>query len=77
MPTPAPRRCAVWGQRDRLITRESFDAMCTALGQPTMFTVPGSHSWMLADPDAFGEIMTNVLELVGTGSDVTGDAQTG
>ena len=51
--------------------------MCTALGQPAVFTVPGSHSWMLADPDAFGEIMTNVLELVGTGSDATGDAQAG
>ena len=67
----------LWGQRDQLITRESFDAMCTALGQPAVFTVPGSHSWMLADPDAFGEIMTNVLELVGTGSDATGDAQAG
>jgi hypothetical protein len=28
-------------------------------------TVPGSHSWLLADPDAFGEVMTNVLDIVG------------
>jgi hypothetical protein len=25
----------------------------------------GSPSWLIADPDAFGEVMTNVLEVVG------------
>jgi hypothetical protein len=25
--------------------------------------VPGNHSWLLADPDAFGEVMTNVIEV--------------
>ena len=23
----------------------------------------GNHSWLLADPDAFGEVITNVLEV--------------
>ena len=27
-------------------------------------TVAGTHSWMLADPDEFGEVMTNVLAIV-------------
>ncbi len=60
----------LWGQRDQLVTRESFEDMCRALGNPDVVTVPGSHSWLLADPDAFGEVMTNVLDIVGTeGSD--------
>ncbi|HZT64901.1 MAG TPA: alpha/beta hydrolase [Acidimicrobiales bacterium] len=49
----------VWGSRDRVITRESVDALCDALGRERV-TVPGGHVWMLADPDAFGEVMTNV-----------------
>lgn len=56
---------ALWGQRDRLITRASFDDMCRALGNPDVVTVPGAHSWLLADPDTFGEVMTNVLDIVG------------
>jgi hypothetical protein len=55
----------LWGQRDQLITRDSFEDMCRALGDPDVVTVPGTHSWMLADPDAFGEVMTNVLDIVG------------
>jgi pimeloyl-ACP methyl ester carboxylesterase len=57
----------LWGQRDQLITRDSFEDMCRALGNPDVVTVPGTHSWMLADPDAFGEVMTNVLDIVGMG----------
>jgi pimeloyl-ACP methyl ester carboxylesterase len=51
----------LWGRRDELITRASFDALCTALGDPLAITVDGSHSWMLAEPDRFGEVITNVL----------------
>ncbi len=54
----------LWGLRDQLITRDSFEDMCRALGDPDVVTVPGTHSWMLADPDAFGEVMTNVLDIV-------------
>jgi pimeloyl-ACP methyl ester carboxylesterase len=54
----------LWGPRDQLITRDSFEDMCRALGDPDVVTVSGSHSWMLADPDAFGEVMTNVLDIV-------------
>jgi pimeloyl-ACP methyl ester carboxylesterase len=62
------RRClpvvVLWGERDELITRASFDAMCEALGGPHAITVPGTHSWMFADPDAFGEVITNVISLI-------------
>jgi pimeloyl-ACP methyl ester carboxylesterase len=51
----------LWGERDELVTRASFDAMCEHLGNPLSVTVDGSHSWLIADPDAFGEVITNVI----------------
>jgi pimeloyl-ACP methyl ester carboxylesterase len=51
----------LWGERDTLVNRVSFEALRAALGDPLSVTVDGSHSWMLADPDAFGEIITNVI----------------
>ena len=50
----------LWGERDELVTRASLDAMCESLGDPLSVTVDGSHSWLLADPDKFGEVITNV-----------------
>ena len=55
----------LWGRNDQIVTEDSFEAMCLALGSPHVVTVPGSHSWLIADPDAFGEVMTNVLDIVG------------
>lgn len=54
----------LWGRADQLITQDSFDDLCAALGEPTVVTVAGSHSWLIADPDAFGEVMTNVVGIV-------------
>jgi len=51
----------LWGERDELVTRASFDALCESLGNPLSVTVDGSHSWLLADPDTFGEVITNVI----------------
>ncbi|MDO8363178.1 MAG: alpha/beta hydrolase [Actinomycetota bacterium] len=48
----------IWGTRDGIIPRESFEALCIASGvQGTV--VEGSHSWLLADPEHFGEVITN------------------
>lgn len=52
----------LWGEQDRIITRDSFDALCQAIGA-TGEVVGGNHSWLLADPDSFGEVMTNVVEV--------------
>jgi pimeloyl-ACP methyl ester carboxylesterase len=52
----------LWGDHDEIITKASFDALCTALGAPGE-VISGSHSWLLADPDRFGEVMTNVVEV--------------
>ncbi|HEX2849004.1 MAG TPA: alpha/beta hydrolase [Acidimicrobiales bacterium] len=50
----------LWGEDDKIITRDSFDALCLAIGSPGA-VVAGNHSWLLADPDSFGEVMTNVI----------------
>jgi pimeloyl-ACP methyl ester carboxylesterase len=52
----------LWGAADRIIPRASFDALCRSIGSPGE-VVEGSHSWLLADPDSFGEVMTNVLDV--------------
>jgi pimeloyl-ACP methyl ester carboxylesterase len=59
----------LWGTRDHVVTREAFEEMCITLGKPSAVTIEGAHSWLIADPDAFGEVMTNVVgiaELAGT-----------
>lgn len=52
----------LWGRRDGVITKASFEALCRALGADGQ-VVEGGHSWLLADPDAFGEVITNVVEV--------------
>ena len=52
----------LWGNRDGVVTRESFEALCVAVGASGE-VVDGSHSWLLADPKAFGEVITNHLEV--------------
>lgn len=50
----------LWGEQDRIIPRDSFNALCAAIGSEGE-VVSGNHSWLLADPDSFGEVMTNVV----------------
>lgn len=50
----------LWGDQDRIIPRPSFDALCAAIGSEGE-VVSGNHSWLLADPDSFGEVMTNIV----------------
>jgi pimeloyl-ACP methyl ester carboxylesterase len=53
----------LWGNRDRIITRDAFEEMCEVLGTPHSLTIDGSHAWLIADPDAFGEVITNVVDI--------------
>jgi pimeloyl-ACP methyl ester carboxylesterase len=48
----------LWGTRDGVVPRAAFDAMCATLGSEGE-VIDGSHSWLLADPEQFGEVMTN------------------
>lgn len=50
----------LWGSRDRIVTRHAFEETCALLGDPVQVTVEGTHSWLIADPDAFAEVMSNV-----------------
>ncbi|MCB1016259.1 MAG: alpha/beta fold hydrolase [Acidimicrobiales bacterium] len=52
----------LWGTRDGVIPRPAFDALCRAIGADGE-VVDGSHSWLLADPDAFGEVITNAVQV--------------
>ena len=52
----------LWGEKDKIIPRESFDALCAAIGSDGE-VVHGNHSWLLADPDAFAEVMTNIVDV--------------
>jgi hypothetical protein len=48
----------LWGEGDGVIPRASFEALCAAVGSAGR-VVPGRHTWLLADPDSFGEVMAN------------------
>lgn len=50
----------LWGEQDRIVPRASFDALCKAIGSDGE-VVTGNHSWLLSDPDAFAEVMTNLV----------------
>jgi hypothetical protein len=52
----------IWGKRDGIIPRESFEALCVASGVAGT-VVDGSHSWLLADPQQFGEVITNDVKV--------------
>lgn len=51
----------VWSQRDSVIPESTSMSLRTALGDPRTITVPGGHGWLMDDPRAFGELITNVI----------------
>jgi pimeloyl-ACP methyl ester carboxylesterase len=51
----------IWSPRDQVVTEASIDALRDAVGDAPTITVPGGHSWLIADPEHFGEVMTNVV----------------
>ena len=61
----------LWGEQDAIVPRTSFDALCAAIGSEGEL-VSGNHSWLLADPDAFGEVMTNVVAVAKLAQELEG-----
>ena len=51
----------LWGNQDAVIPEATFLAMCEAAGAPGDIITDAGHSWLLADPEGFGELMTNSL----------------
>ena len=63
----AARRLPVlilWSDDDRLIPMAAFDTFCSAFGTEG-HVVSGGHSWLLANPDVFGEVLDNVIHVEG------------
>jgi glycine cleavage system regulatory protein len=52
----------LWSDHDGVIPMKAFDTFCSTFGTDGQ-VVPGGHSWLLADPDAFGEVLANVIQL--------------
>ncbi len=59
----------IWATRDGIIPRESFEALCVASGVEGT-VVEGSHSWLLADPQQFGEVITNDVRVAQAARDL-------
>jgi pimeloyl-ACP methyl ester carboxylesterase len=51
----------LWGSEDNVVPEATFLAMCEALGAPGDIIEDAGHSWLLADPEGFGELVTNSL----------------
>jgi len=66
----------IWGTRDGIIPRESFEALCIASGVEGT-VVEGSHSWLLADPKKFGEVITNDVRVAQAARDLEKSAPEG
>lgn len=54
----------VWSDRDRLVPYAGFSAMCRAAGVEGV-EVPGHHSWLIADPSRFAEVMVRAFAAAG------------
>jgi pimeloyl-ACP methyl ester carboxylesterase len=53
---------ALTTEGDGVIPQAAFEALCRAVGTDG-HVVSGRHSWLLADPDTFGEVLGNVVEV--------------
>jgi pimeloyl-ACP methyl ester carboxylesterase len=57
----------LWGRSDRILPMASFESLCRAVGvtegSDNVVMVDGNHSWLLADPEGFAEVMTNVVPI--------------
>jgi pimeloyl-ACP methyl ester carboxylesterase len=47
---------------DGVIPQSAFAALCNAIGTDGK-VLAGRHSWLLSDPDTFGEVLGNVVEV--------------
>ncbi|WAL68302.1 alpha/beta hydrolase [Amycolatopsis cynarae] len=61
----------VWSQNDNVIPEATLMSLHAGLDDPKLITVPGGHGWLLADPDRFGEVITNVLQVVESAAPAT------
>jgi pimeloyl-ACP methyl ester carboxylesterase/glycine cleavage system regulatory protein len=53
---------ALTTDKDGVIPQGAFETLCRAIGTDGQ-VLTGRHSWLLSDPDTFGEVLANVLEV--------------
>lgn len=53
---------ALTTKSDGVIPRAAFEALCSAVGTEGR-VLSGRHSWLLADPDSFDDVLANVVEV--------------
>lgn len=51
----------LWGSEDTVVPEATFLAMCDAAGAEGDIIDHAGHSWLLVDPEGFGELLTNSL----------------
>lgn len=64
----------LWGSEDTVVPEATFLAMCEAAGAPGDIIDDAGHSWLLADPVGFGELVTNSIAVQRTLAERTVDA---
>ena len=52
----------LWSDRDGVIPMSAFDTFCSTFGAEGQ-VVRGGHSWLLASPDAFGDVLDNMIHV--------------
>ena len=53
---------ALTSERDRLIPRSAFEAVCETVGADRR-VVSGGHAWLLADPDSFERVLASTIDI--------------
>ena len=51
----------LWGSEDKVVPEATFLSLCDAAGAPGDIIADAGHAWLLADPEGFGELVTNSL----------------
>jgi pimeloyl-ACP methyl ester carboxylesterase len=49
----------LWGTEDTVVPEATFLSLCEAAGSEGDIIEDAGHSWLLADPEGFGELLTN------------------
>jgi pimeloyl-ACP methyl ester carboxylesterase len=62
----------LWGSEDNVVPEATFLALCEAAGAPGDIIEDAGHSWLLADPEGFGDLVTNSLAVQRTLTERTG-----
>ncbi|MGB0114089.1 MAG: alpha/beta fold hydrolase [Ilumatobacteraceae bacterium] len=52
----------LWSDADSVIPMTAFDTFCSTFGADGQ-VVSGGHSWLLANPDVFGQVLDNVVQM--------------